>query len=55
MNTRIHDSLSVIVPNGAALAIIHSIDARLVVDLAVGIVAIGYTLWRWRKDAKGDK
>jgi hypothetical protein len=58
MNTRIHDTISVIIPNGIATLLIHllrSVDPRLIIEALPAAVSIGYTLWRWRKDAKGDK
>lgn len=52
MNARAHDMLAVVVPNGLAVTLIHSMDAKFLVDALVGVVTIAYTIWRWRKDAK---
>lgn len=52
---RMGDILRVILPNGGVLAMVHLVDLATLGQLLLITVSIGYTLWRWRRDARKDR
>lgn len=51
LDERTKDCLLVLVPNGVALAVVNLARLNQYLQLAVGVCAISYTLWRWRRDS----
>ena len=49
---RVHDILRVTIPNGAVLGFINLVDLKTIAEIGLIGLSAGYTVWRWRRDAK---
>ena len=51
---RERDCLKVLVPNGVVLALMHLVDLKTIAEIVLIFLSIGYTAWRWNRDARKE-
>jgi hypothetical protein len=54
-NERMKDILSVCVPSGTVLAVVNIANLKDALSCVLIGTTIGYTVWKWRRDARKGK
>lgn len=47
---RMEDTLKVLVPNVGVLAVVNLMTIRCWLEMALVVLSIAYTIWRWKRD-----
>lgn len=50
---RVRDTLSVNGANLATILFVHLVEVKLFAELGLILLSAAYTIWRWRREAKG--
>lgn len=52
---RTRDCAAVVVPNSIVIALMNLLPINQVISAAAGLMALAYTAWRWRRDARRER
>jgi len=55
MTERLRDVVEVWAPNGLVLAFVNLVSIKTCFEIVLISVSIGYTVWRWRRDARKEE
>lgn len=52
---RLKDCAAVLLPNSVIIALMNFAPLNQLISIAAGLLAMAYTAWRWRRDARRER